>query len=67
LKKGVFIIARTCPSETNSSYVVEGIISKLTEKSRMGRYLRRRFVFKIVPMVNIDGVYYGRSRTDYSG
>lgn len=48
--------------------MVEGFISQLVELEDE-RYadLLRRYIFKIVPMVNVDGVIYGNSRCDISG
>jgi murein tripeptide amidase MpaA len=61
-KKGVIISARVHPSESNSSYVMKGVLDFLTSNCREAQILRRYFVFKIVPMLNPDGVAYGNSR-----
>ena len=64
-KPTVFISSRVHPGETPASFVLDGIWKFLTdEKSVQGRILRDRFVFKVVPMLNPDGVYRGYYRLD---
>lgn len=48
--------ARVHPGESNASWVVKGLIDYLTGSSAEAQMLRRQFVFKIVPMLNPDGV-----------
>jgi len=60
--------ARVHPGESNSSFVMKGIIDFLTdEENAEAAALRRNFVFKIIPMVNVDGVVYGNYRCSLSG
>ncbi|KRX10068.1 P-loop containing nucleoside triphosphate hydrolase [Pseudocohnilembus persalinus] len=67
-KKVIFIIARQHPSETTGSFVCSGILDfLLKEENQQARALRAAYVFKIVPMVNIDGVIVGQSRTSPGG
>jgi murein tripeptide amidase MpaA len=64
-KPTVFITSRVHPGETPASYVLNGILSFLTnEKSEQAKILRDNFVFKIIPMLNPDGVYRGYYRLD---
>jgi len=64
-KPTVFISSRVHPGETPASFVLDGIWKFLTdETSEQGRILRERFVFKVVPMLNPDGVYRGYYRLD---
>lgn len=64
----VFLSARVHPGETPSSYVMNGMISLLMAKSDpVAVMLRKNFVFKIIPMLNPDGVYRGNYRTDTKG
>lgn len=63
----VILTARVHPGESNSSYVMQGIIDFLTSETKAARILRRRFVFKIVPMLNPDGVIYGNYRCSLLG
>lgn len=57
-KPTIFISSRVHPGETPASYVLNGIWNFLTnEKNPQSKILRDNFVFKIVPMLNPDGVY----------
>jgi murein tripeptide amidase MpaA len=66
-KKGVFISARVHPGESNSSWIMKGVIDFLTGNSNEARALRENFVFKIVPILNPDGVINGNYRCSLSG
>ncbi|KAK9303389.1 hypothetical protein QLX08_004884 [Tetragonisca angustula] len=66
-KKGIVITARVHPGETPSSWTMKGIIDFLTGESSQARVLRERFVFKLVPMLNPDGVIVGNNRCSLSG
>jgi cytosolic carboxypeptidase protein 2/3 len=66
-KKCVFITARVHPGESNSSYMVKGLIDFLLGPSKEAAFLRKRFIFKIVPMLNPDGVIYGNYRCSLLG
>lgn len=66
-KKYVIITARVHPGETNSSFAMEGLIKYLLGDSLQAKQLRKRIVFKIVPMLNVDGVIAGNYRTSLSG
>ncbi len=61
------IIARQHPGETGGSYMMDGIIRYLTSQSPEAEFLRDNCVFKLVPMVNPDGVIHGNYRTCLSG
>jgi murein tripeptide amidase MpaA len=64
-KKIIFVEARIHPGESNSSYMAEGFIRYLC--SEACSFLREQAVFKIVPMMNPDGVTIGNYRTGLSG
>ncbi|XP_025162604.1 cytosolic carboxypeptidase 2 [Harpegnathos saltator] len=66
-KRGVIITARVHPGETPSSWMMKGIIDFLTGDTNRARELRERFVFKLVPMLNPDGVIVGNNRCSLSG
>ncbi|XP_054002015.1 cytosolic carboxypeptidase 2 [Hylaeus anthracinus] len=66
-KRGIVITARVHPGETPSSWTMKGIIDFLTGDSDQARVLRERFVFKLVPMLNPDGVIVGNNRCSLSG
>lgn len=61
-KKGIAITARVHPGETQSSFVMESIIDFLTGSSPEAKNLRDNFIFRIVPMLNPDGVINGNYR-----
>lgn len=65
-KKYIVISARVHPSEVASSYVLQGIINALLEKSEYSKFLKDT-VLLIVPMLNPDGVYNGYTRLDTNG
>jgi murein tripeptide amidase MpaA len=67
VKKGVFISARVHPGESNSSWIMKGIIDFLVSSAPEARVLREHFVFKIVPMLNPDGVINGNYRCSLVG
>lgn len=51
--------------DSPASYAVEGLIKFLLDKNDLRSHLLRKFfVFKIVPMINPDGVYHGHYRRD---
>uniref|UniRef100_A0A0R3T2P3 Peptidase_M14 domain-containing protein n=1 Tax=Rodentolepis nana TaxID=102285 RepID=A0A0R3T2P3_RODNA len=63
----IFITARVHPGESNSSWVMQGILDRLSDPQdpEMSR-LRRSYVFKIVPLLNPDGVICGNHRCSMS-
>ena len=47
---------------------MEGLINFLLDKDDLRAHLlRKMFVFMIVPMINVDGVYHGHFRMDIYG
>ena len=67
-KPVVLISARVHPGETPASYTMKGVINFLTSKTDLRAHLlRKMFVFMIVPMINVDGVYHGHFRMDIQG
>jgi len=66
-KKGVLISARVHPGESNASWMMKGLIDFLVSNAPEARILREKFVFKIVPMINPDGVINGNYRCSLSG
>ncbi|XP_059505416.1 cytosolic carboxypeptidase 2-like [Stegostoma tigrinum] len=66
-KKAVILTARVHPGETNSSWMMKGFLDYLLGNSMDARLLRDTFLFKIVPMLNPDGVIVGNYRCSLSG
>ena len=66
-KPAVVVSARVHPGETNASYMMHGLIDFLTSEAPEAELLRRHFVFKIVPMLNPDGVIHGNYRCCLAG
>jgi murein tripeptide amidase MpaA len=59
------LTARVHPGESPASFVLNGIINFiLNEISEQARMIREKFVFKIIPILNPDGVYRGYYRHD---
>ena len=66
-KNGVVLFGRQHPSETVGSWTLKGAIDFLMGESDEAKYLRDKFIFKIIPMINVDGVICGNTRTSLSG
>eukprot|EP01138_Halocafeteria_seosinensis_P004023 gb/GECG01004114.1/.p1 GENE.gb/GECG01004114.1/~~gb/GECG01004114.1/.p1 ORF type:complete len:1007 (+),score=96.04 gb/GECG01004114.1/:1-3021(+) len=67
-KPGIFIGARVHPGETAASYMLHGLLAFLLQpKNPYAKALRKRFVVKVVPMINPDGVSLGHFRLDKYG
>ncbi|KAK3581760.1 hypothetical protein CHS0354_036079 [Potamilus streckersoni] len=61
-KKAVVITARVHPGESQASWMMKGAIDYITGPDPEAQELRNRFIFKIVPMLNPDGVIVGNYR-----
>lgn len=66
-REAVVITSRVHPGETNASFIVEGILDFLVSDESEAQQLREKYVFKIVPMLNPDGVVVGNYRWSLSG
>ena len=66
-KKYIVVTARVHPGESNSSFIMEGFLEFITGDSAKAVDLRRKNIFKVVPMINPDCVIAGNYRTSVSG
>ena len=66
-RAGVIISSRVHPGETNASWIMRGIIDTLVGNTPLARKLRSKFIFKIIPMLNPDGVICGNYRCSLAG
>lgn len=61
----MFLTSRVHPGETPASFVLNGILNFLTnESNEQAKILMENFVFKVIPILNPDGVYRGYYRLD---
>ncbi|KAF1421237.1 Cytosolic carboxypeptidase 2, partial [Spheniscus humboldti] len=66
-KRAVVLSARAHPGESGGSWAMRGFLDFLLSAHADARLLRRLFVFKVVPMLNPDGVVVGNSRCSLAG
>lgn len=66
-KKAVVFTARVHSGETVSSFMMKGLIDYLLSPVKSAKVLRKKFVFRIIPMLNPDGVRYGNFRCSLLG
>ncbi|XP_066043107.1 cytosolic carboxypeptidase 2 isoform X5 [Chamaea fasciata] len=66
-KRVVVVSARAHPGESGGSWAMRGFLNFLLSPHADAQLLRRLFVFKVVPMLNPDGVVVGNSRCSLAG
>ena len=66
-KKAIIFTARVHPGESSSSFVIQGLIEYLLSNDTKAINLRKNYIFKIVPMLNPDGVIRGNFRMNSVG
>lgn len=55
---------RTHPSETPSSYHLDGMIDYFLSDDEIASFLRTKIVWLVLPFINPDGVFLGKSRVN---
>ncbi len=65
-KRNIVLSARIHPSETASSFVLKGLVEALISQPKYYPLLDK-FIFRVVPMLNPDGVYRGFTRSNSLG
>ncbi|XP_045593717.1 uncharacterized protein [Procambarus clarkii] len=66
-KRAVVLTGRVHPGETPSSWIMKGVIDFLTADNPKAHELRSQFIFKVIPMLNPDGVIVGNHRCSLVG
>lgn len=66
-RPAILFTGRVHPGETNASWMMQGTVDFLTSQDPKAVMLRNHYVFKIVPMLNPDGVVVGNYRSNLSG
>ena len=66
-KKAVIFTSRVHPGESNGSYIIQGVIEFLLANDPVAKNLRKKYIFKIIPMLNPDGVTRGNFRMNVLG
>jgi murein tripeptide amidase MpaA len=67
-KKAIVLSARVHPGEVVGSWMMRGVLFFLTDpENEEARLLRKNFIFKVIPMLNPDGVINGNYRCSLAG
>jgi hypothetical protein len=67
-KRTAWLMSRQHPMETPASFMLLGLLQFLTDPvDPIANRMRRTTIFKIIPMVNVDGVAEGYSRHNVNG
>ena len=65
--KVIVIMGRVRASQATSSFVIQGFIDFLTSDHEIAKSLREHLIFKVIPVVNPDGVFLGNTRGNLLG
>lgn len=66
-KKHIIVCARVHPGEANASYIMQGFMRWVVGTSPEAVELRKKIIFKVIPVTNPDGVIVGNYRASMSG
>ncbi|XP_038077720.1 cytosolic carboxypeptidase 1-like [Patiria miniata] len=67
LRPYILLSSRVHPGESNSSWVMKGVLKYLLSSHPTAQLLRDTYIFKIIPMLNPDGVINGSHRCSLTG
>lgn len=63
----IIVLARMHPGESATSFAMQGFLEFLLSLHPIAIILRQNFIFKVLPMVNPDGVFLGNNRCNLIG
>lgn len=63
----IVVLTRSHPGESVTSFVCQGFLEFLLGSHPIANILRENFIFKIIPMINPDGVFLGNNRCNLIG
>ncbi|XP_072401658.1 cytosolic carboxypeptidase 6-like [Diabrotica undecimpunctata] len=66
-RRVIAIMARVHPGESPSSFVCQGLLELLISSNSVATTLREHVIFKVIPMINPDGVFLGNYRSTVIG
>ncbi|CAH1378101.1 hypothetical protein MTP99_019477 [Tenebrio molitor] len=66
-RRVIAIMARVHPGESPASFVCQGLLELLISSNAIANTLRNHVIFKIIPMLNPDGVFLGNYRSTVMG
>lgn len=66
-KRAIVVSSRVHPGETPASWMMKGLMDFITSDSFVAKKLRHKFIFKLIPMLNPDGVIVGNTRSSLTG
>lgn len=65
--RAIVVLCRSHGGESITSFVCQGLLEFLLGSHPIANILRENFVFKILPMLNPDGVFLGNNRCNLIG
>nr|XP_023029222.1 cytosolic carboxypeptidase 6 [Leptinotarsa decemlineata] len=66
-RRVIAIMARVHPGESPASFVCQGLLELLISSNSVATILRKHVIFKVIPMLNPDGVFLGNYRSTVMG
>lgn len=66
-RKVIVIQARIHAGETHSSFIMAKLFKDLASGDSKYEYVLNNYIFKLIPMINVDGVIIGNARSSLVG